>query len=67
MLCAKFLTVKHAKVQTGELSQRSLDDYAATCKLVIKAFGKGRAVSAKADAHLGWAGNIYVTCMGRTR
>jgi len=45
VLCAKFLTVKHAKVQTGELSQRSLDDYAATCKLVIKAFGKGRAVS----------------------
>jgi integrase len=44
-LCAKFLTVKHAKVQTGELSQRSLEDYTATCKLVIKAFGKGRAVS----------------------
>jgi len=45
MLCAKFLEAKDAKLRTGDLSQRSLDDYAATCKFVMKAFGKGRLVS----------------------
>jgi len=45
LLAAKFSTTKHADVATRELSQQSLDDYAATCKLVIKAFGKGRLVS----------------------
>lgn len=45
LLCAKFLTTKLADVKTGELSQRSLDDYAATCRLVQKAFTKGRLVS----------------------
>src|SRR4051812_38666276 len=45
MLCAKFLTTKNHMVKTGDLSPRSLQDYAATCKLIIKAFGKGRLVS----------------------
>lgn len=45
LLCAKFLTTKNAKAATGDLSPRSLQDYAATCKLVIKAFGKNRLVS----------------------
>jgi integrase len=45
LLCAKFLTTKHAAVKTGELSPRSLEDYAATCKRIIKAFRKDRPVS----------------------
>lgn len=45
LLCAKFLTTKNHMVNTGDLSPRSLEDYAATCKLIIKAFGKGRLVS----------------------
>jgi integrase len=45
LLCAKFLTTKTLMVKSGDLAQRSLDDYAATCKLVIKAFGRNRLVS----------------------
>ena len=45
LLCAKFLITKSNMVKTGDLSPRSLEDYAATCKLIIKAFGKGRRVS----------------------
>lgn len=44
-LCAKFVATKLADVKTGELSQRSLEDYSATCKRIIKAFRKDRAVS----------------------
>jgi integrase len=45
LLCGKFLATKLADVKTGELSQRSLEDYSATCKRIIKAFRKDRAVS----------------------
>jgi len=45
LLCANFLTTKTLMVKTGDLAQRSLDDYAATCKLVIKALGRNRLVS----------------------
>src|SRR5262249_41384362 len=45
LLCAKFLTTKTLMVKTGDLAQRSLEDYAATCKLVIKTFGRNRLVS----------------------
>src|SRR5262245_47125855 len=45
LLCAKFLATKLADVKTGELSQRSLEDYAETCKRLIQAFRKDRAVS----------------------
>jgi integrase len=45
LLCGKFLATKLADVKTGELSQRSLDDYAETCKRIIKAFRKDRLVA----------------------
>jgi integrase len=45
LLCAKFLTTKKLRASTGDIAQRTFDDYAATCNLVIKAFGKTRLVS----------------------
>jgi integrase len=45
LLCAKFLTTKKHLLETGELAPRSFDDYAATCKRLIKSFGKGRLVA----------------------
>ncbi len=44
-LCGRFLTTKKRMMETDELSRRSFDDYAATCKLVLKAFGKNRPVA----------------------
>src|SRR5436190_12320132 len=48
-LCVKdvanaFLNAKQARVDTGELAQRTWDEYKATCALVVKQFGKGRLV-----------------------
>lgn len=45
VLCGKFLTTKKRMLDAGELSIRSYTDYAAVCKRLIKAFGKGRLVS----------------------
>jgi integrase len=45
LLAARFLATKKLKVQTGDLSPRSFQDYAATCKLLLKAFGKNRIVA----------------------
>src|SRR5262245_19361872 len=53
LLCANFLTTKTLMVKTGDLAQRSLDDYAATCKLVIKALGRNRLVSDPGPAEIG--------------
>jgi len=44
-LCGKFLTTKKRMLDAGELSPRSFDDYTATCKRIMRAFGKGRLVS----------------------
>jgi integrase len=44
-LAAKFLATKKAMRDTGELSVHSFIDYAATCKLLVKAFGKSKLVA----------------------
>jgi integrase len=44
-LCGRFLTTKKQLLKTGELSKRSFEDYTATCKLLIKAFGKHQVVA----------------------
>ena len=44
-LAAKFLATKKALRDTGELSVHSFADYAATCKRLVKVFGKGRLVA----------------------
>lgn len=44
VLCDSFLTAKEQLVQTGELTQRSFQDYFATCKRLADAFGRGRPV-----------------------
>jgi len=44
-LCGKFLTTKKRMLEANELSIRSFNDYAATCKRLVKAFGKSRLVS----------------------
>jgi integrase len=44
-LANNFLTAKQNLVDTQELSQRTFDDYHATCERLIKTFGKTRLVS----------------------
>jgi integrase len=44
-LCAKFLTTKKRLLESAELSPRSFADYGATCKRMVKAFGKHRLVA----------------------
>ena len=41
-LCNAFLDSREAKRKAGELSQRTFDDYKATCKRLAKYFGKTR-------------------------
>lgn len=43
-VCNQFLRSKRDKVECGELSQRSLDDYTATTDKIVEAFGKARLV-----------------------
>ena len=43
-LCNDFLNAKRALVQSGELTNRSWEDYKAACDLLISHFGKGRLV-----------------------
>jgi hypothetical protein len=43
-LCNKFLTSKRAKLDTGELSPRSFNDYFRTCEIIIGQFGLYRRV-----------------------
>ena len=43
-LCNLFLESKHAKVETGELTQRSYDDYKAECKALALHLGRNAAV-----------------------
>jgi integrase len=43
-LCGKFLSTKKQLLQSAELSIRSFNDYAATSKRLVKAFGKNRLV-----------------------
>jgi len=44
-LTAKFLTTKKALRDGSELSVHSFNDYAATCRLLVKAFGRNRLVA----------------------
>ncbi len=43
-LCDTFYTAKKRKVDAGEMSIGSLDEYDATCKLIVAAFGRERLV-----------------------
>ena len=44
-LCNAFLTVKKGRVESGELTQRSFNDYHATCERIVQHFGKDRIVA----------------------
>jgi integrase len=44
-LCNQFLNAKLALVESGELTNRSWQDYKSACDLVISHFGKGRLVA----------------------
>ncbi len=44
-LCNQFLNAKRALVESGELSNRSWQDYKAVCDLIISFFRKGRLVA----------------------
>lgn len=44
MLCNSFLAAKKAKVESGELSPRSLADYRSVTDRIVKYFGPGRHV-----------------------
>ena len=44
VLCAKFLTARKQAVDAGELKARTFAEYTATCRRIIRAFGKGRRV-----------------------
>jgi integrase len=44
-LCNEFLASKEAKVESGELSQRSWNDYKRSCDHVLNHFGRNRAVA----------------------
>ena len=43
-LCDKFLEQKRAKLPTGEISQRSIDDYERTCAKITCSFNENRLV-----------------------
>jgi integrase len=43
-LCNQFLSSKKRRVQTGELAQRTWDDYFTTCERLVNYFGKRRLV-----------------------
>jgi integrase len=45
LLCNRFLNAKKALVESGELTQRSWDDYEAACKIIVARFGKTRLVA----------------------
>ena len=44
-LCNRFLNAKRALVESGELTNRSWEDYKAVCDLLVPHFGKGRLVN----------------------
>ena len=44
-LCDKFLEQKRARLPTGEISQRSIDDYEQTCAKITGAFSENRLVN----------------------
>src|SRR5215831_2700883 len=41
-VCNSFLNAKRALVESGELTERSWQDYKAACVLIVTHFGKGR-------------------------
>jgi integrase len=43
-LCDRFYTEKKRKCDAGEMTQQSLDEYDATCRLIVAAFGRERRV-----------------------
>jgi integrase len=44
-LCNQFLSAKQTLVESGELTNRSWQDYKAGCDLIVSHFGKGRLVA----------------------
>ena len=44
-LCNRFLNAKRALVESGELTNRSWEDYKTVCDLLVPHFGKGRLVN----------------------
>jgi integrase len=52
-LCFGFLEAKEAELKTGELSVRTWHTYVATCKIICKEFGRGRAVEDLKPADFG--------------
>jgi integrase len=44
-LCNRFLNAKHALVESGELKERSWEDYKQACDLCVSHLGKGRLVA----------------------
>src|SRR5260370_24049035 len=44
-LCNQFLIAKRALVESGELTNRSWQDYKDACVLIVSHFGKGRLVA----------------------
>ncbi len=44
-LCNLFLNAKRSLVESGELTNRSWEDYKAACDLIVSHFGKGRLVA----------------------
>src|SRR5262249_51849645 len=53
-LCNRFLTVKRAAVESGELRERSWHDYYLSCERLIQSFGKERLVSDLASDDFEW-------------
>ena len=47
-LCNRFLAAKRAKLDNGELSEKSYSDYFRTCRRLVGVFGKSRAVDSLA-------------------
>jgi integrase len=44
-LCNQFLNAKRALVESGELTNRSWQDYKAACELIVSSFGRSRLVA----------------------
>ena len=44
-LCGKFLTAKKQALDAGELKARTFAEYTATCRRIIRSFGRGRLVA----------------------
>jgi integrase len=66
-LCGSFLRTKKQAMQSGDLSPRSYADYLATCKGLLKAFGKNRLVADLGPDDFGKLGAKLAKCWGPHR